>query len=97
MNHFLYCQFCVFENRCELRHNEYLMGNFSAIMGGCEGKIVYDKSIKKLKCNECGAIIERQMEKGTCGKFNADPIIPAGELPPFRKEDKKWHHLTKAR
>jgi hypothetical protein len=71
------------------------MGNFSKITEGCEGKIIYDKSIKKLKCEECGTVIEKQLEKGTCRKFNPNPIIPAGEFPPFRKEVKEWLILNR--
>ena len=84
MNYFLYCQLCLFENRCELRHNEFLMGNLSEVLGGCEGKISYDSITRKLKCEKCEAIIERQAEKGVCGKFNPHPVIPAKGFPSIK-------------
>ena len=87
MNYFLYCQFCVFENRCRLRHSEYLMGDFSEILGGCQGEIVYNQG--RLKCKECGTTIERQVEKGLCKKFNPDPVVPIGEFPSFRRERRR--------
>jgi len=62
------------------------MGNFSAITGGCGRKIVYDSSIKKLKCEKCKITLERPPEMGICGKFNPNPIVPTGEFPPLRKE-----------
>ena len=81
MNYFPYCQLCAFENRCELCHNEYLFGSLSEVLGGCEGKIFYDSVARELKCGKCGAIIERQIEKSVCGKFNPHPVIHAGEFP----------------
>jgi len=84
MDYFTYCQFCVFQNRCNLKHHELLGRPLEEFPNGCKGNIIIPTTRHDvLACQDCFEVIERPPEKGVCGKFNPNPIIPAGEFPPL--------------
>lgn len=82
--YFVYCQFCIHENHCELHHHEFRGIILLDLKGICIGRILYNPNRKILVCEDCGTVIERLPENEACGKFFADLIFPTGKLPPFR-------------
>ena len=84
--YFLYCQFCVHENHCELHHHEFLGIQLPDLTEMCTGRILHDSRRETLVCENCGAVLERPFEKGICSKFNPAPVFQAGELPLLNPE-----------
>ncbi len=82
--YFAYCQFCIYENHCQLRHNKFLGIVMPDLIGVCTGRILYDPNRKILVCEDCEIAIEKPLEKGVCHKFNAASIFSVGEPPSLR-------------